>query len=39
MIRYLIKNNMKLMFRSPANILLFIVAPLCVLAILSIQKI
>ena len=35
MIRYLIKNNMKLMFRSPANILLFIVAPLCVLAILS----
>ena len=35
MIRYLIKNNIKLMLRSPANILLFIVAPLGVLAILS----
>ncbi|MBR4606140.1 MAG: ABC transporter permease [Lachnospiraceae bacterium] len=35
MIRYLIKNNMKLMLRSPANILLFIVAPLGVMAILS----
>lgn len=35
MIRYLIKNNIKLMTRSITNIVLFIVGPLMVIAILS----
>ena len=35
MIRYLIKNYLKLMGRSPVNILLFIAAPLILIAILS----
>ena len=35
MIRYLIKNNFKIMFRSAANILMLIVAPLAVIAVLS----
>ena len=35
MIRHLIKNNMKLMFRNPANLFLFIAGPLLVLSVLS----
>lgn len=35
MIRYLIKNNLKLMFRSPANLFLYILCPLVVLSVLS----
>ena len=35
MIRYLIKNNFKLMSRSITNILLFIIAPLILIALLS----
>ena len=35
MIRYLIKNNLKLMFRSPANIILFILMPLIVSSVLA----
>ena len=32
MIRYLIKNNLKIMGRSMTNILLFVIAPLTVIA-------
>ena len=35
MIRYLIKNNLKIMGRSMTNILLFVIAPLTVIAVLS----
>ena len=35
MIRYLIKNNLKLMMRSVTNILLFIVTPVILVALLS----
>ena len=35
MIRYLIKNNLKLMFRSPANLFLYILCPLVILSVLS----
>ena len=35
MIRYIIKNNMKLMGRSPVNIFLYIVMPLILVAVLS----
>ena len=35
MIRYLIKNYLKMMFRNPVNILLFTVAPLILVAVLS----
>ena len=35
MIRYLIKNNFKIMFRSVTNILLLLVAPLLVSAVLE----
>ena len=35
MIRHLIKNNMKLMFRNPANLFLFIAGPLLVLSVLA----
>ncbi len=35
MIRYLIKNNVKLMFRSPANLFLYIICPLVVLSVLA----
>ena len=35
MIRYLIKNNLKLMVRSKRNILLYVILPLILIAILS----
>lgn len=35
MIRYMIKNNLKLMFRSPANIILFILMPILVSSVLA----
>ena len=35
MIRYLIKNNIKLMLRSGTNILLFVITPLILIAVLS----
>ena len=35
MIRYVIKNNIKLMGRSPINIFLYIVMPLILIAVLS----
>lgn len=35
MIRYLIKNNLKLMFRSPANLFLYVIGPLVVFALLA----
>ncbi len=35
MIRYLIKNNIKLMMRSASNVLLFIAAPIVLIAVLS----
>lgn len=35
MIRYLVKNNLKIMGRSMTNILLFVIAPLTVIAVLS----
>ncbi|SDA77347.1 ABC-2 type transport system permease protein [Lachnospiraceae bacterium G11] len=35
MIRYLVKNNFKLMLRSGTNILLFIITPLILIAVLS----
>ena len=35
MIRYLIKNNLKLMLRSGTNILLFVITPLILIAVLS----
>ena len=34
MIRYLIKNNFKIMFRSPVNILLYVLCPILISAIL-----
>ena len=34
MIRYLIKNNLKIMFRSPVNILLYVLCPIVVTAVL-----
>ena len=34
MIRYLIKNNFKIMFRSPVNILLYVLCPVLISAIL-----
>ena len=34
MIRYLIKNNFKIMFRSPVNILLYVLCPVIISAIL-----
>ena len=34
MIRYLIKNNFKIMFRSAVNILLFVLCPIVVSAVL-----
>ena len=35
MIRYLVKNNMKLMMRSVTNVLLFIIMPIILVALLS----
>ena len=35
MIRYLIKNNFKIMFRNAMNILMLVLAPLAVIAVLS----
>ncbi len=35
MIRYLIKNNFKIMFRSATNIMILILAPLAIMAVLS----
>ncbi len=35
MIRYLIKNNFKLMARSKTNFLLFVITPLILIALLS----
>ena len=35
MIRYLIKNYLKMMGRSPVNVLLFIVFPIVLIAVLS----
>ena len=34
MIRYLIKNNIKIMLRNPVNILLFVLCPIVVAAVL-----
>ena len=34
MIRYLIKNNLKIMFRSPVNILLYVLCPIVISAVL-----
>ena len=34
MIRYLIKNNLKIMYRSPVNILLFVLCPIIISAVL-----
>ena len=35
MIRYLIKNNLKMMLRSPVNILIYIMGPAIIAAVLT----
>ena len=34
MIRYLIKNNLKIMFRSPVNIIMYVLCPIIVSAVI-----